>query len=212
MIRIEVDQDRARALGISSQQLSSAINAMLSGTTITQLRDATYLIDIVARAVAGERATIETLRNLTIATPAGGHVPLAQIATASFELEPPLIWRRQRLPTVTVQADVSPGLEAETVIRQLAKPIEEFRRNCPRLCRRRRRRHRGQRQEPGEHCCRRAAHAVPDGHHPDDPAHELPAPRPCIPDRAPGAHWRLPRPFSSPAPPWDLSPFSASFR
>ncbi len=127
VIRIEVDQDRARALGISSQQLSAAVNAMLSGTTVTQLRDATYLIDIVARATAEERATIETLRSLTLATPTGGRVPLAQIATVSYELEPPLIWRRQRLPTVTVQADVTPGIEAATVIGQLAQPIEEFR-------------------------------------------------------------------------------------
>jgi multidrug efflux pump subunit AcrB len=131
MIRIDVDQDRARTLGISSQQLSAAINAMLSGTTITQLRDATYLIDIVARAIQEERATIDTLQNLSIATPAGGRVPLAQIAKASFVLEPPLIWRRQRLPTVTVQADITPGLEADTVIWQLAKPIAEFRSQLP---------------------------------------------------------------------------------
>ena len=70
---------------------------MLSGTTITQLRDATYLIDIVARAVAEERATIDTLRNLSIATPAGGRVPLAQIADVSFvigaaaDLAPPAL-------------------------------------------------------------------------------------------------------------------------
>ena len=118
-IRIEVDQDRARALGITSQQLANNINAVLSGTTITQLRDATYLVDIVARAVPEERAKLDTLRNLMLATAGGRNVPLAQIATISYGLEPPLIWRRQRLPTVTVQADVVPGVEATTVVRQL---------------------------------------------------------------------------------------------
>ena len=131
VIRVEVDQDRARALGITSQQLANAINAVLSGTTVTQMRESTYLIDIVARAVSEERATMQTLRSLSLGTAAGKNVPLAQIATVSYALEPPLIWRRQRLPTVTVQADVLPGLEAATIIGQLAKPIEEFRAALP---------------------------------------------------------------------------------
>ena len=130
-IRVEVDQDRARTLGITSQQLANNINAVLSGTTITQLRDATYLIDIVVRAVPEERAKLETLRNLMLATSAGRSVPLAQIATISYGLEPPLIWRRQRLPTVTVQADVVPGVEATTVVKQLAPDIEAFRAKLP---------------------------------------------------------------------------------
>ncbi len=71
MIKVEVDQDRARALGISSQQLANNINSVLSGSTITQLRDATYLIDIVARAVPEERAKLETLRNLRLESAAG---------------------------------------------------------------------------------------------------------------------------------------------
>ena len=130
-IRIEVDQDRARALGITSQQLANNINAVLSGTTITQLRDATYLVDIVARAVPEERAKLDTLRNLMLATASGRNVPLAQIATISYGLEPPLIWRRQRLPTVTVQADVVPGVEATTVVRQLEPEIAAFRAKLP---------------------------------------------------------------------------------
>ena len=130
-IRVEVDQDRARMLGISSQQLANNINAVLSGTTITQVRDATYLIDVVARAVPEERATVETLRNLRLDTPNGRSVPLAQIATLSYTLEPPLIWRRQRLPTVTVQADVAPGVEATTVVGQLETAIAAFRAKLP---------------------------------------------------------------------------------
>ncbi len=130
-IRIEVDQDRARLLGISSQQLASNINAILSGQTITQVRDGTYLVDVVARAVPEERAKLETLRNLRIEGPNGRSVPLTQIATLAYVLEPPLIWRRQRLPTVTVQADVAPGLEAATVNRELASAIEAYRGKLP---------------------------------------------------------------------------------
>jgi multidrug efflux pump len=131
VIKVDVDQDRARALGISSQQLSNSINAILSGTRITQLRDSTYLIDIIARAVPEERAKLETLRNLAVATSGGHTVPLSQIATLSYSLEPPLIWRRQRLPTVTVQADVVPGIEATTVAGQLQKPIADFQAKLP---------------------------------------------------------------------------------
>jgi multidrug efflux pump subunit AcrB len=131
VVRIQVDQDRARLLGISSQQLASNINAILSGQTVTQMRDGTYLIDIVARAVPDERARLETLRNLRVEAPNGRSVPLSQVANLSYELEPPLIWRRQRFPTVTVQADVAPGIEATTVNRELAPAIEAFRAKLP---------------------------------------------------------------------------------
>ena len=126
-VRVEVDQDRARTLGISSQSLSETINAVLTGTNVTQVRDSIYLVDIVARAVSDERAKLETLRGLMIETPSGRSVPLEQFATISYGLEPPLIWRRQRLPTVTVQAETAPGIEAATVVRELASEIAAFR-------------------------------------------------------------------------------------
>ena len=131
VIRVDVDQDRARALGISSQQLSNSINAILSGNRITQLREHTYLIDIIARAVPEERAKLETLRHLTLSAAGGKSVPLSQIATLSYSLEPPLIWRRQRLPTVTVQADVRPGTEPTTVVHQLERSIADFQAKLP---------------------------------------------------------------------------------
>jgi multidrug efflux pump subunit AcrB len=131
VIKVEVDQDRARALGISSQQLANSINAILSGANVTQLRDGTYLVDIVARAVPEERARLETLRNLAIAVPGGRSVPLEQIATLAYALEPPLVWRRQRLPTVTVQAEVAPGIEATTVVKRLEPAVAAFRAALP---------------------------------------------------------------------------------
>jgi len=126
VVKVEIDQDRARAVGLTSQQIASNINAVLSGTTITQVRDATYLVDVVARAVEGERANLDTLRSLRLATPSGSSVPLAQVASLSYMLEPPLIWRRQRQPTVTVQADVPPGVQPMTVVKQLEKTIADF--------------------------------------------------------------------------------------
>ena len=177
VVRVEVDQDRARALGISSQALSQTINAILSGTTVTQLRDGIYLIDIVARAIPEERAKLETLRSLMLETSGGkGGVPLEQVAKLSYSLEPPLIWRRQRLPTVTVQADTAPGVEAATVVRSLAAEVAKLQGETAGGLRRGRRRHgRGQRQGRGQRVCRVPAHA---GRHADDSygaAAELPA-------------------------------------
>jgi multidrug efflux pump subunit AcrB len=131
VVRVEVDQDRARALGISSQALSQTINAVLSGTTVTQVRDDIYLVDVVARAVPHERAKLETLRSLMIATPGGQSVPLEQIAKLSYGLEQPLIWRRHRLPTITVQADIAPGIQASTVVKSLASQIAAFNSKLP---------------------------------------------------------------------------------
>ena len=131
VVRVEVDQDRARSLGLSSQSLSETINAVLSGTNVTQVRDSIYLVDIVARAVTEERAKLETLRSLMIDTPSGRSVPLEQVANISYDLEPPLIWRRHRLPTVTVQAETAAGLEAATVVRELASDIAAFKAKLP---------------------------------------------------------------------------------
>ncbi|MGZ9060147.1 MAG: efflux RND transporter permease subunit, partial [Burkholderiaceae bacterium] len=131
LVRVEVDQDRARTLGISSQFLSETINSVLSGTNVTQLRDSIYLIDIVARALPDERAKLETLRSLMIETSSGRSVPLEQVAKFSYGLEPPLIWRRHRLPTVTVQAETAAGVEAATVVRKLDSDIASFKAKLP---------------------------------------------------------------------------------
>lgn len=130
-VKIDIDQDRARAVGLSSQQIASSINAVLTGTTVTQIRDHTYLVDVVARAIPEERATLDTLRSLQLASPTGTTVPLAQIAAVSYELEPPLVWRRQRLPTVTIQADVPASIQPMTVVQKLTKDVAAFRAKLP---------------------------------------------------------------------------------
>ncbi|WP_247878174.1 efflux RND transporter permease subunit [Azospirillum sp. TSO22-1] len=131
VVRVDVDQDKARQLGISSKSLTQALNATVSGAAFTQVRDNIYLIDVVAQASNAERSSIETLRNLQVAIPDGHTVPLGEVATLRYDLEQPLIWRRTRLPTITVQADLVPPLQAATVVKQLAPAVDELRRSLP---------------------------------------------------------------------------------
>ena len=131
VVRVDVDQDKARQLGISSKSLTQALNATVSGAAVTQVRDSIYLIDVVAQASNAERSSIETLRNLQVAIPDGRTVPLGEVAALRYDLEQPLIWRRARLPTITVQADLVPPLQAATVVQQLAPAVDEMRRSLP---------------------------------------------------------------------------------
>jgi multidrug efflux pump subunit AcrB len=125
-MRIVVDQDKARQLGISSQQVSEALNSVLSGRTVTQFRDDIYLIDVQGRAEARDRDDLGRLRDLEIGLAAGRSVPLTQLASFEYGLEETVIWRRNRLPTITVQAKVAEGLQAATVVGQLQEPLDKL--------------------------------------------------------------------------------------
>jgi multidrug efflux pump len=113
-------------LGVSSQALASAMNTVVSGAPGTQVRDGIYLIDVVARATDEERVSLSTLRTLQISLPNGRTVPLSQLATFEFQQEYPLIWRRDRVPTLTVQADVAAGVLPEAVVDALAPSVEKL--------------------------------------------------------------------------------------
>ncbi|TIU27702.1 MAG: efflux RND transporter permease subunit, partial [Mesorhizobium sp.] len=117
VMRIRVDQDQARQLGLSSAVVATALNAVVSGTTMTQVRDDIYLVDVVARAEQTERTSLESLRSLQIPLPGGRVVPLRQIATFEYSQEYPIVWRRDRVPTLTVQADVVPGVLPATAVK-----------------------------------------------------------------------------------------------
>jgi multidrug efflux pump subunit AcrB len=130
-IQLTLDQDRVRRLGLSAQSLSQALNAVLSGTTITQVRSGIYLIDLQTRAQADQRRTADTLRNLQVPLNDGRIVPLSEFGTFEYTIEPPIIWRRDLLPTVTVQADVVKGVEAKTVNAALAGPLGAFAKTLP---------------------------------------------------------------------------------
>jgi multidrug efflux pump subunit AcrB len=122
-LRVRIDQDQARQLGVSSQSLAATLNAAVVGATITQVRDGIYLVDVVARATADERISVDTLRNLQVPLPSGRTVALSQFATFNFGQELPLIWRRDRVPTLTVRADVAHGALAEAVVSEIAPGI-----------------------------------------------------------------------------------------
>jgi multidrug efflux pump subunit AcrB len=115
-LRIRIDQDEARSLGLSSQAVASVLNTVMSGAPVTQVRDDIYLVDVVARATDAERVSLATLPTLQVPLPNGQTVPLSQFATFGYEQEYPLVWRRDRLPTLTVQADVTPGTLPESVV------------------------------------------------------------------------------------------------
>src|SRR5882672_1368951 len=130
-MRIHVDQDKARQLGISSEQVARSLNATLSGRTVTQFRDDFYLINVEGRAEARDRGDLSRLRDLEIGIAAGNSVPLAQIATFEYGLEETIIWRRNRLPTITVQSKIADGLQPATVAKQLQQPIEDLMAKLP---------------------------------------------------------------------------------
>ena len=129
--RIKVNQDEARLLGVSSQQLAQALNAVVSGITVTQIRDDIYLIDVIARAGLQERISPATLKTLEIPLPNGKTVPLLQLATLEYGLDWPLIWRRDRLPTLTVSADVTGAVQPATVIGALTGKMAALQATLP---------------------------------------------------------------------------------
>ena len=131
-LRVQVNQDQARQLGVSSAALASVLNSAVTGSTVTQVRDDIYLVNVIARAVDSERASFQTLSSLQVSTPSGRMVPLSQFATFVEEQELPLIWRRNRVPTLTVRADVMPSVMPDTVVGALRPAIDEFSVNLPR--------------------------------------------------------------------------------
>jgi multidrug efflux pump len=130
-VRIRVDQDRARLAGRSSQDLAQALNTVVSGVTATQVRDGIHLVDVLVRASAEERASLSTVRTLQVPLPDGRTVPLGQVASVEYGQEYPLVWRRDRRPTLTVQADVAPGMLPAAVVRDLAPGIAALNAGLP---------------------------------------------------------------------------------
>ncbi|WP_238123680.1 MULTISPECIES: efflux RND transporter permease subunit [unclassified Xanthobacter] len=130
-VRIVVNQDEARLLGLSTAQLAGVLNTVLSGAPVTQVRDDIYLVNVVARATDEERVSLDSLATLQVPLPSGRTVPLSQIATFEYGQDYPAIWRRDRVPTLTVQADVTRGVLPESVVEALQPKIEALRKTLP---------------------------------------------------------------------------------
>ncbi|MBA1230177.1 efflux RND transporter permease subunit [Pseudomonas viridiflava] len=131
VLRIDINQDKARQLGLSSEDVANLMNSVVSGSAVTQVRDDIYLINVVGRAEDAERGTPETLQNLQIVTPSGASIPLLAFATVGYELEQPLVWRRDRKPTITVKGAVRDEIQPTDLVKQLKPEIDKFASDLP---------------------------------------------------------------------------------
>ncbi|WP_145559542.1 efflux RND transporter permease subunit [Yersinia bercovieri] len=131
VITLQVNQTAARAAGVSSESLATLLNTVWSGSVVTTVRDKNRLIDVVLRGNKRERQDLTTLSGLMITTASGQKIPLSQVATPIWGMDDPVIWRRQRLPFITVQTDLAAGLRAEAVSQQLSPLVSHIRASLP---------------------------------------------------------------------------------
>ncbi|MBY5336532.1 efflux RND transporter permease subunit [Rhizobium leguminosarum] len=131
VVKVDVLQDKARQLGVSSEDIATALNGIVEGSTATQIRDDIYLVNVIGRARASERDSIQTLENLQLSTSNGKVVPLSAVANFRYELEQPTIWRRDRQPTITIKAAVVGPTQPATIVDQLKPKVEEFQKGLP---------------------------------------------------------------------------------
>ncbi|MET0983271.1 MAG: efflux RND transporter permease subunit [Telluria sp.] len=131
VLRLDLDQDKLRALGVTSQGVRRAVQTVLTGTTIGQFRETNELIDIVVRQPAEERSTITALKDTNIPTASGRPVTIAQVARVAFVWEPGVIWREGREWAIMVQSDVVPGIQGPTVSNQVGEALAGLRAKLP---------------------------------------------------------------------------------
>ncbi|MBL8329858.1 MAG: efflux RND transporter permease subunit [Rubrivivax sp.] len=131
VLRLVIDQDKARALGVSSQSIAQASRTILSGSTIGQFREGDKLVDIVLRQPAEERAVITDLGNGYLPTASGRAIPITQIAKVEFGWEPGVMWREGRNYAVTVQGDVVEGLQGPTVTAKVWPQLQQLQARMP---------------------------------------------------------------------------------
>lgn len=131
IISIQIDQDRARQMGVSSLDLANFLNASITGSAIEQYREKRELIEIRLRGDKAERIEVASLASLAVPTANGTTVPLAQIAKIEYKFEDGLIWHRNRLPTITVRADIRTNLQPATVVGELAESMDKLRAELP---------------------------------------------------------------------------------
>ena len=126
-LKLVVDQDRARALGLTPQDVSQALAMLISGVPVTTVRDGIEKVDVVARAVPSERLDLGHVGDLTVTSRNGVAVPLTQIAKIEYAHEEPIIWRRNRDMAITVRGDVVDGVQAPDVTNQIWPKLQDIR-------------------------------------------------------------------------------------
>lgn len=131
IIYLDIDQDRARQLGVSSQNLASFLNGSISGNVLNTYREKRELIEIRLRGDAKERIDVGALSSLAVPTTQGTTIPLSQIANIEYRFEEGLIWHRNRLPTITVRADIRTDKLPATIVAELAEKMDALRQEMP---------------------------------------------------------------------------------
>lgn len=131
VIKLQIDQDRARQLGVSSSELANVLNSSILGAGIDQYREKRELIEIRLRGAQAERVEVASLASLAVPTATGTSVPLAQLAKIEYSFEEGLIWHRNRLPTITVRADIRTALQPATVVNELQDSLQQLRAEMP---------------------------------------------------------------------------------
>ena len=131
VLRLDLDQDKLRALGVTSQAVRRTVNTTLTGTTVGQFRESNRLIDMVVRQPLEERATITRLSEALVPTAGGQAVPISQVARVRFVWEPGVVWREGREWAIMVQADVVDGIQGPTVTAQVDKQLAALRASLP---------------------------------------------------------------------------------
>jgi multidrug efflux pump subunit AcrB len=130
-IRLVLDQQRARVLGLDPAALSQTLQTLVSGVTLTTVRDGTEKVDVVARAVPAERAALGSIGDLTVVSRDGTPVPLSQVAKVEYTHEEPILWRRNRDMAITVRADVRDGVQPPDVTNAIWPKLQEIRETLP---------------------------------------------------------------------------------
>jgi multidrug efflux pump len=131
VIRLEIDQNRARVLGISSQELAQYVGTVISGQAVTTWRERDKQVDVVVRGDSAERRMVSLLKDLAVPVGRGRSVPLAQVATLTYGMEQGVYWRRDRLPLITVRADIRDGIQAPVVSQQVDAKLAGLRARLP---------------------------------------------------------------------------------
>lgn len=131
VVKINVLQDKARQFGVSSQAIAQALNGVVAGDEVTQVRDDIYLVDVLWRGEVRDRASVDALLDLQLTGSNGQLVPLSSVATFGYKLEQPMIWRRDRTATITLKAGVGDDTQPATIVQALATQVAEFSKNLP---------------------------------------------------------------------------------
>ncbi|MFW3896601.1 efflux RND transporter permease subunit [Pseudomonas putida] len=131
VVYLNIDQDRARALGVSTAALSRFLQSSLTGSSVSQYREDNELIEILLRGTQEERTQLEHLSSLSVPTDNGRSIALSQVATLEYGFEEGIIWHRNRLPTVTVRADIYGKDQPATLVKQILPTLEPVRAELP---------------------------------------------------------------------------------